>query len=172
MPLSSVIMRVLHGSRAYQLLQNPSYRSAKTNWFVFSLICLLEPILQMTGWLPMEYRVQQLKLGHMFKVFHKEAPSYLLGNIRLVREHHAYITRSSVHNFILPGINSAGKNCFYYTGAKIWNSLPAALKSITSLSHRKQCVRLHLLDKVWQQGMSDFIHFNIFYLWYYASYLW
>ena len=42
----------------------------------------------------------------MFKNFNKEVPSYLLENIRLVREHHAYITRSSVHNFILPGVNT------------------------------------------------------------------
>ena len=35
---------------------------------------------QMTGWLPIEYMVQQLKLGHMFKHFDKEAPSYLLEN--------------------------------------------------------------------------------------------
>ena len=85
----------------------------------------------MTGW-NMEYRVQQLKLGHMFKNSHKEAPSYLLENLSLLREHQAYITRSSVHNFILPGVNSAGKNSFYYTGAELLNSLPAELKSITT----------------------------------------
>ena len=64
----------------------------------------------MTGWLPIEYRVQLLKLCHMLKHFNKEAPSYLLENFKLVREHNAYSTRSSVHNFILPGVNSAGKN--------------------------------------------------------------
>ena len=114
---------------------------------------------QMTGWLPIEYRVHQLKLGHMFKIFNKEAPSYQLENFRLVKEHHAYITRSSVHNFILPGVNSAGRNSFYYTGAKLWNSLPGELMSITTLPHFKQCVKLHLLDKVRQQEMSEFIYF-------------
>ena len=106
---------------------------------------------KMTGWVPIEYRVQQLKLGHLFKIFNKEASSYLQENFRLVREHHAYITRSNVHNFILPGVNSAGKNSFHYTVAKLWNPLPAELKSITTLPHFKQCVKLHLLDKVRQQ---------------------
>ena len=119
---------------------------------------------KMTGWLPIEYRVHQLKLGHMFKIFDKEAPSYQLENFRLLKEHHAYITRSSIHNFILPGVNSAGRNSFYYTGAKLWNSLLGELKSITTLPHFKQCVKLHLLDKVRQQEMSDFIYFNIFHL--------
>ena len=113
----------------------------------------------MTGWLPIEYRVHQLKLGHMFKFFNKEASSYLLENFKLVREHHAYIIRSGVHNFILPDVSSAGKNSFYYTGAKLWNSLPGELKSITTLPHFKQCVKLHLLDKVRQQEVSDFIYF-------------
>ena len=108
----------------------------------------------MTGWLPIEYRIQQLKLGYMFKKINKEAPSYLLENFRLFREHHAYITRSTVHNSILPGVNSAGKNSFYYTGAKLWNSLPAELKSITTLPHFNQCVKLHLLDEVRQQEVS------------------
>ena len=98
----------------------------------------------------------------MFKIFNKEAPSYQLENFRLVKEHHAYITRSSEHNFILPGVNSAGKNSFYYTGAKLWNSLPGELKSITALPHFKQCVKLHLLDKVRQQEMSDFYLFLMY----------
>ena len=84
----------------------------------------------MTGWLPMQYRVQQLKLGHMFQIFHKEAPSYLRENFRLIREHHAYIKRSSVHNSIFPGVKT-----LYHTVAKLWNSLPAEFKSITTLPH-------------------------------------
>ena len=95
----------------------------------------------------------------MLKSFDKEAPSYLLENFRLVREHHAYITRSSVHNFILPGVNSAGKNSFYYTGANLWNPLPVELKCATTLLNFEQCVKLHLLDKVRQQEVSDFIYF-------------
>ena len=96
MPLFNVIsiMRVLHGS---QLLQNPNHRSAKTN---IRFVLDLSPRthigwghFQMTGWLPMEFRVQQLKLSHMFKIFNKEAPSYSQENFGLVKEHHAEIIR-------------------------------------------------------------------------------
>ena len=113
----------------------------------------------MTCWLLVEYRIEKLKLGHMCIFFHREALSYLFENFRLVREHHAYITRSSVHNFILPGVNSAGKHSFYYTGAKLWNSTPAKFKSITALPHCKQCVKLCLLVKLRQQEVSEFVHF-------------
>ena len=59
----------------------------------------------------------------------------------------------------MTGVNSDGKNSFCYTGAKLWNSLPGELKSITTLPHFKQCVKLHLLNKVRQQEVSDFTYF-------------
>ena len=51
----------------------------------------------MTGWLPIEYRVHQLKLGHMFNIFNKEAPCYqlenfILGSIMPTLQGPAYIT--------------------------------------------------------------------------------
>ena len=45
------------------------------------------------GLLPVECRVEQLKLGHMFNIINLTAPAYLRTNVEMV--HHRYPTRAS-----------------------------------------------------------------------------
>lgn len=111
------------------------------------------------GWLPIELRVEQIRLNHMHKVYNKTAPQYLIENFRLVKEHHFYITRSSVSNFILPGVNSAGRNSSYYTGAKSWNSLPNDIKNIEPNLSFKQHLKQHLFAQLRNVENSDFIFY-------------
>ena len=47
--------------------------------------------------LPVEYRVTQLKLNHMFNIVHGSAPEYLKNNINITREP-AHNTRSGNDN--------------------------------------------------------------------------
>ena len=43
--------------------------------------------------LPLDYRVEQLKLGHVFNIINVQAPEYLRINVEMV--HHRYPTRAS-----------------------------------------------------------------------------
>ena len=44
------------------------------------------------GLLPVDYRVEQLKLGHMFSIINVQAPEYLRTHFGMV--HHRYHTRA------------------------------------------------------------------------------
>ena len=111
------------------------------------------------GWLPVAQRVEQIKLNHMFKIYNGVAPSYLSENFKLVREHHFYQTRASAKNFILPGVNSAGRDSFYYTGAKAWNELPNAIKSVNTISDFKMQVKKHLFQKIATMESAEFLFY-------------
>ena len=86
---------------------------------------------KIVNWLPVEKRVQQLNVNHMFKIFNNTAPSYLSEQFERVQNQHHYQTRGSSHNFIVPGVNSAGRYSFSFVDAKNWNNLPG---------HIKQCI--------------------------------
>ena len=49
----------------------------------------------LVGILPVDYRVEQLKLGHMFNIMNDSAPSYLMDSVHLVQSQHSYSTRIS-----------------------------------------------------------------------------
>ena len=70
-----------------------------------------------------------------------------------------YSTRNSACNFIIPGVNSAGKSSLRYTGAKLWNSLPNVIKDISDQSDFKHKVKSHLFSQLQQGEMSDSVYF-------------
>ena len=47
------------------------------------------------GLLPVEYRVEKLKFGHMYNIINGNAPDYLKTNIDMVRNQHLHSTRAS-----------------------------------------------------------------------------
>ena len=55
--------------------------------------------------LPVEYRVTQLKLNHMFNIVHGSAPEYLKNNINITREP-AHNTRSGSFACYIPNVKS------------------------------------------------------------------
>ena len=54
--------------------------------------------------LPVEYRVTQLKLNHMFNIVHGSAPEYLENNINITREP-VHNTRSGSFACYIPNVN-------------------------------------------------------------------
>ena len=62
--------------------------------------------------LPVEKRVPQLNVNHMLKFFNNTAPSYLSEQFEHVQNQNHYLRRGSSHNFIVPGVNSAGRYSF------------------------------------------------------------
>ena len=79
--------------------------------------------------LNVSYRVKQLRLNHMHKIYYKTCPSYL-------RENFVNGSRASKpFNFILPSVyNTSCKRTFLYTGPRDWNSLPDNIKSVKNIT--------------------------------------
>ena len=84
------------------------------------------------GLLPVEYRVEQLKLGHMYNIINGNAPDYLRANIDMVRNQHLYNTRASDLSCVTSRVNSSGCSSFLYTDICQWNNLPLATKQCRS----------------------------------------
>ena len=72
--------------------------------------------------LPVEYRVTQLKLNHMFNIVHGSAPEYLKNSVNITREP-AHNTRSGSFACYIPN----------FTGSKLWNSLSYNIQCITDI---------------------------------------
>jgi len=74
----------------------------------------------------------------MYKVKNRLVPDYLCDIFTNVNDMHDYNTRQSGTCLVLPKPKTNSmKNAFSYRGAEVWNSLPASLKSATSLSNFK-----------------------------------
>lgn len=92
------------------------------------------------GWLPVEKRVDQIGLVHIFKMLHGQSPSYLSSDLTPVSSIHAYNTRFSQHSLVVPRTNGVGQKSFKYNGIKRWNSLPPTIQSLESLASFKRAV--------------------------------
>jgi hypothetical protein len=103
--------------------------------------------LDMVGMLSSEDRVAQLKLNHVFKIFHDSAPDYMKQNFTRVCDLHKYSTRGSPFNFVVPKSKGQARFTFYNTGIHLWNSLPSEIKSIKNLNSFKQAVKTFLASK-------------------------
>ena len=111
------------------------------------------------GWLPVGVRVQQIKATHMYCIFNHSAPNYLSENLKLVQEIHPYVTRHNVNCYHLPSVNSYGLNSFFYTGAKIWNSLPNNTKLSQELHIFKSNVKAHLMKSISYNENMEFLYY-------------
>ena len=61
-----------------------------------------------------EYRVEQLKLGHMYNITNGIAPDYLRANIDMVRN--IYTVQEQVTYRVIQRVNGSGRSSFLYTG--------------------------------------------------------
>ena len=78
------------------------------------------------GLLPVEYRVKQLMLGHMFNVINGNAPTYIISGIYM--NQHRYSTRARELSCVIPRVKSSGLTSFLYQGVCHWNKLPLEIK--------------------------------------------
>ena len=108
--------------------------------------------LERIGWLRVEDRVNQLKMGLTFKIVHAampsipSVPSYLNDYLKKVSDTHNHKTRGSVNNDLVPPTyrTNMGKFTFRSTAIQVWNALPPALKSSMSLASFKKGLKCHL----------------------------
>jgi Reverse transcriptase (RNA-dependent DNA polymerase) len=76
------------------------------------------------NWLPVQSRVEQIMLCHVFKINKNLAPEYLKQLFTSVASSHRYKTRLSTKGgYCVPKVKSFGSKSFCYMGSKLWNKL-------------------------------------------------
>ena len=95
--------------------------------------------------LKVEDRAKQLRLNHVFNVYHELALQYLNQHFFIVADNYSYRTIGSLFNFVVPSIKGCDSHTFYYNAILDWNSLPDDIKSITNKSSYKTAVKRHFL---------------------------
>ena len=113
---------------------------------------------KIVNWLPVEKRVQQYNVNHMFKFFNNTAPSYLSEQFERVQNQHHYRTRGSSHNFIVPEVNSAGRYSFSFVGAKNWNNLPGHIKQCITKENFKLEVKKYFMECVANEEEAIYLY--------------
>ena len=108
--------------------------------------------------LPVEYRVTQLKLNHMFNIVHGSAPEYLKNNINITREP-AHNTRSGSFACYIPNVKSFGIKSFFFTGSKLWNSLSHSIQCITDKFIFKKMIKGTLWNRLRSAHISEYIFY-------------
>ena len=145
-----LIMLVLPGITACRKYQKKSFRYAqyKLIRFVFGLgprSYLNIADFQRIGWLPVEQRVWQTGINHVFKILNGLTAPYLHQDLTRVADLHSYNTRSSQQGLVVPRVGSHGQKTFYYNAIKQWNQLPLQIQSIPTFSRFKPATKRHLL---------------------------
>ena len=113
--------------------------------------------LQALSWLNVPDRVRFFRISHLFRIWHKIAPTYLLPNFKSISNAHTHNTRGSSYNFHLSRELSVSPNGFSFKAIKQWNQLPNSLKSIDNLKTATVFTRsiwvillcYHLTDSTW-----------------------
>ena len=101
-------------------------------------------------------RVKQLRLNHVFNVFHASGPSYLQQFFSKVSNVHSHGTRSRSYNFHVPHHKSLAADTFYYNGIIDWNSLPYHVKSISDKHAFKAHVKTHLSQSSLNRELAEY----------------
>ncbi len=100
------------------------------------------------GWLPIEQRVWQTSLNHLFRAHNGLSAPYLQEGISRVADRHAYPTRFSQHSLVVPKFGSHGQNTFIYNAIKQWNSMPTSIQVTPTLSSFKSATKKCLFTRL------------------------
>ena len=111
------------------------------------------------SWLPVNNRVDQLKLNHVFKVLHDTGPVYLKEGFVLNSELHNHYTRGSELTFFKPQVSTQGLKTFTFTAILAWNSLPLYIRELDRYSNFKFKVKQWFLQKVKQNEENVFYYY-------------
>ena len=128
-----------------QICQNKTVRFIK-NLGPRSHIGFLENSLNM---LNVDFRVKQLRLSHVHKIFNGTGPLYLSEHFIKSSDVHHHFTRGSTENFVVPSVSGVAATTFNYSGIKDWNSLPSDVKQKCTSNGFKSAARQYLGIVVW-----------------------
>ena len=73
-------------------------------------------------------RVKQLRLNHVFNVFHNKCPKYLKDSFTRTSSNRN--TRTTAYNFYVPNVKGVKSSSFCFSGVKNLNALQELVKSI------------------------------------------
>ena len=104
--------------------------------------------------------VDQLKLNHMYNIVNGISPHYLRGEVSMAGNH-GHNTRSGNRACFVPRVNSFAIKSFFYTGVKLWNSLPYTTQIITTKQAFKSEVKKVLWFKLIQTNEDIFLFYYI-----------
>ena len=111
-----------------------------------------------SGWLPVSYRINQIKAGHMYKILNGLAPAYMERGTAISAIHSHVTRQSNTKNLHKERTGSAGATSFHQTGAHIWNNLPVDIRESSSLGSFKHKLKIHLF-KSFKDSESNPFHF-------------
>ena len=123
-----------------------------------SRYCSVTPLLRDLHWLRIQERVQFKLCIMVYKGLHGAAPSYIAELCRPVSSTERRATlRSADHGDLVVPYRSSNRNtnfgdrAFYVAGPSVWNNLPVALRSVSSLATFKKLLKTHLFSKSFPQ---------------------
>ena len=109
------------------------------------------------GLLDIQNRARQLRLNHMFNIFHSLGPSYLESFFTKTSDIHSHSTRSSTLNFHVPRVGSYTKKSFFYQATLDWNNLPSQIKFIPEKCTYKYAMKKHLARSAVIQELATYV---------------
>ena len=111
-----------------------------------SRICHITPILKDLHWLPIKYRIEFKIVLLTFKCLYGLAPQHLVDLIAVAAQSR-YNRRSRNAALLVPAnarcLPTLGDRAFQSAAPKLWNSLPAEIRNIQSLTSFKCTVKTY-----------------------------
>jgi len=108
----------------------------------------ISPVLQELHWLPVRHRVDFKLATLMFKSLHGWAPSYLSDACKSAPEASRRLRSSGAITCVIPWSRTRlGDRSFDVAGPRLWNKLPASLRSSDSLCQFRRQLKTFLFVK-------------------------
>ena len=103
---------------------------------------------QEVNWLPINYRVFQIIVNHMFRTLNGKSPIYLQEGITKSTRIHTHSTRSGTLALFKPRMGTHGQKTFLFKGISLWNSLPTSVQSQQCKDIFKLEVKKHFFSEL------------------------
>ena len=101
-------------------------------------------------------RVSQLRINHVFNVYHGRAPDYISENFNVNQGN----TRGASNlNCITPNANLCSTNSFSYNAIRDWNSLPISIKNVTNKEAFKNAVKDFFKFEARRREENEYFYF-------------
>lgn len=113
----------------------------------------ITPVLSSLHWLPVKYRIDFKVILFVFKCLNGLAPEYLTDLVRLHRPSRD-LRSASLMVLEVPRskLRSSGDRAFSVAAPTLWNSLPVAVRTASSLSTFKSLLKTHLFEVAFGTG--------------------
>ena len=126
-------------------------------------ICHITPILEDLHWLPIKFRIEFKIVLLTFKCLYGLAPQYLADLIAFAPQSR-YNLRSRNATLLVSAKTRCpptfGDRAFQSAAPKLWNSLPAEIRNIQTLTSFKQALKTYFFKRVFLIDLFIHIAFN------------